>query len=33
MEMIVFWIMVGMLFMLGTAVVERAINGELWMEE
>lgn len=33
MEMIVFWIMVGMLFMLGATIVERAINGELWMEE
>ena len=29
MEMVVFWIMVGMLFMLGETVVERALKGKL----
>jgi hypothetical protein len=33
MEMIVFWVMVGMLFMLGATIVERALSGELWTEE
>lgn len=32
METIVFWIMVGMFFMLGEIIVERVIDGEAWSE-